>query len=681
MQKKFFRHLVQFVFPALPLIAASGAERTVPASGDSSDISHAIDKIAPALVRIHVVSIEHMQGKETKFETSGSGVIITEQGHVVTNHHVAGRARRITCTMASRDEIKAELVGTDPLTDIAVIKLIPEKKRTFQTAPFGESSKVKVGDRVMAMGSPLALSQSVTMGIISNTELVMPEMYWPFNKITIDGEDVGLLVRWIGHDADIFPGNSGGPLVNLAGEIVGINEISLGIGAAIPADLARRIAREIIENGEIVRSWTGLEVQPLLENSRVENGVLVSGTIVNSPAHKAGIQSGDIITKIGEYTPIVHFAEELPVFNNYIVQLPVGKSIAVSLIRNDTKKKCSLTSIQRDYLRPETVEIKQWGMTVRNISLMAAKEMKRDSQDGVLVTSLRPGGPCDEARPSIISNDIIVKVNGTPVRNIHELAAATSTITDTAGNGVPVLVAFERKEEQRLTIVKIGTREMYDYGYEVRKAWLPISVQVLTSDIAAHLGIPGKSGVRITRIYPDSRTENSGLKVGDVITMLDNERLDVSEPEDVEFFNARIRDYKTGSVVSLGILRDKKEITKKVTLVKSPQPSREMKKFRDNNFEFTARNISYFDRVNNDFDQSLKGVIVEIVDQGGWAALGNLAVGDIILSINKKPVAAIAELETTMKSIEKMKEPYAVFQVRRGIHTLFLEIEPDWNKK
>ena len=120
---------------------------------------------------------------------------------------------------------------------------------------------------MLALGSPLALSQSVTMGIVSNTEMIMPGMFWPFNRMTLDGEDVGSIVRWIGHDAAIFGGNSGGPLVNMQGEIVGVNEISMGLAGAIPADLAQEVATALIKEGRVRRGWIGLEVQPLLKSS------------------------------------------------------------------------------------------------------------------------------------------------------------------------------------------------------------------------------------------------------------------------------------------------------------------------------------------------------------------------------------------------------------------------------
>ena len=152
---------------------------------------------------------------------------------------------------------------------------------------------------MLALGSPLALSQSVTMGIVSNTEMILPGMFWPFNRMTLDGEDVGSIVRWIGHDAPIFGGNSGGPLVNMSGEIVGVNEISLGLAGAIPADLAKEVAEAIIRDGRVKRSWIGLEVQPLLQSSKDQRGALVGGTIEGSPADKAGLQSGDILLELG----------------------------------------------------------------------------------------------------------------------------------------------------------------------------------------------------------------------------------------------------------------------------------------------------------------------------------------------------------------------------------------------
>src|SRR2546423_12138808 len=164
-------------------------------------VDAAVARVKPSLVRILVVSTSYSDGREIKSQAVGSGAIITKEGHIISNHHVAGRAVRIFCTLADREEIEAELIGSDPLTDICIIQLKPAKPRQFLAASFGDSGKLRVGDSVLAMGSPMALSQSVTLGIISNLEMVMPRLFG--GRMRLDGEDVGALVRWIGYDAAI----------------------------------------------------------------------------------------------------------------------------------------------------------------------------------------------------------------------------------------------------------------------------------------------------------------------------------------------------------------------------------------------------------------------------------------------------------------------------------------------
>ena len=201
----FFLTLTLFLFTVL----------SYSVSAASTNIPQSVKVITKAVVRIHVVEVEYAEGRETKSEAFGSGVIINPEGFVLTNHHVAGDGKYFFCTMADKSELKATLVGTDPVTDLAVLKL-SSAKIPYPVARFGNSARVKVGDRVYAIGSPLALSQSITTGIVSNAKMSLPDAFSE-GSFLIDGEDIGAVVQWIGHDAAIYGGNSGGPLLNSRG--------------------------------------------------------------------------------------------------------------------------------------------------------------------------------------------------------------------------------------------------------------------------------------------------------------------------------------------------------------------------------------------------------------------------------------------------------------------------------
>jgi serine protease Do len=659
-------------------------------------VDEAVARVKPALVRIHVVQYYYGGGREVKYEASGSGAIITPEGHVVTNHHVAGNTKHLLCTLSDKREVEADLVGTDPLSDIAVIKLRAAEGEKFPFAAFGDSSRLRVGDRVLAMGSPMALSQSVTLGIVSNTEMVMPRRMG-FFKFTLEGEDVGSLVLWVGHDAPIYGGNSGGPLVNLAGEIVGVNEIRVGLGGAIPGNLARAVAEEIIERGKVRRSWLGLDVQPLLKSHKdqdVKTGVLVSGTFKGSPAEKAEFLPGDILKKLAGREVSVRFEEEIPRFNQLRMGLAVGEEVEAVVLRDGKEKTLRVTPVERENVRAEGAELREWGVTARSLSLVASKELKRKTRDGVLVTSVRPGGPSGESKPALRPRDVIVEVEGVPVKNLDELAALTERVlapeeeensperAENGGRGepVPVTVAFERKSRRLMTVVKVGLKELQDPGLEVRKAWLGVAFQVLTKDLAKALDLDGRKGVRATQVYPGSPAEAAGLEVGDVIVALDGEEIPASYPEDTEVFSAMIRQYKIGSRAALAVIREGVERTIEAEFGSSPKLARELPKYRDDVFDFTARDVAFLDRAREKWPAEQRGALVEVVGEGGWAALGRLAVDDLLIAVNGVPVEDAASLEVRMRAVAREKPKSVVLRVLRGIHTLYLELEPAWSK-
>ena len=665
--------LLGCVFLCLTFFSAKG--RDVP-SELRAQIDAAIAKVRPALVRIQVVSTEFSGGREVKIQAVGSGAIITRDGYLITNHHVAGHATHIVCTLWNREEIEAELVGTDPLTDIAVLKLKPDKPRTFTPATFGDSSKMHVGDSVLAMGSPMALSQSVTLGIISNTEMVMPRLFG--TQLRLDGENVGSLVRWIGHDAAIYGGNSGGPLVNLRGEIIGINEISYGLGGAIPGNLARSVADEIMAKGKIERSWIGMDVQPLFKHSKQQHGILISGVVEDSPAERAGFKSGDILLSLDGKETNVRFDEQMPDFMALATSLPIGKRVRAVVERDSKKETLHLVPEERGELFPQQEELKKWGITARDISALLALELQRTNTDGVLVTSVRPGGPAGEARPDIEPRDIIVEVNGTPVKSVEELAGLTRRLTANKTDPVPTVVTYERKADRFLTVVKVGITELKDPGLEVTKAWLPVETQVISRDIARQLGQPDLKGFYITRVYPDSTAAKAGLKAGDFITALDGEKLTASSQEHEDDLATLIRQYDIGKTVELTILRNNVREKIPVQLERSPRLRREMKKYRNDEFEFTARDVSFFDAAEEQWSENQQGALVEEVKSGSWAELGSLHVGDLIIEVDSQPVTNVDSLRREMQQIAANQKPVVEIKVKRGIHSKFLELEPEW---
>src|SRR5215831_1987891 len=355
--------------PAIPSFAGSPS-KVSEGDGVSPELQQAIDAVYPALVRIEVVFEEGEGGRMRKAQASGSGTIIDKEGHILTNHHVAGRATRIVCRLPNGEYVDAKLVGTDALSDLAVIKLDLSSRRDpkapLPVAKFGDSDKLKVGDVVLAMGSPSGLSQSVTKGIVANTAMIMPFS----QEFMLDGENVGELIRWIGHDAVIYHGNSGGPLVNLKGEIVGINEVGIAtMGGAIPSNLAKKVAQELIEHGSVSRSWIGVEVQPLLKEMTNSKGILVSSVLTNSPGKTAGILPGDFITEVNG-KPVVESRspEDMPLFNQMVLSAPVGSKMTIKGIRDGKPQTWELTTKIRERNLANESEISEWGLTVRNFT-------------------------------------------------------------------------------------------------------------------------------------------------------------------------------------------------------------------------------------------------------------------------------------------------------------------------
>ena len=648
-------------------------------SNETPKINDRVNSVYRSIVRIEVVSERGSNGRMLKSGSTGSGVIIDGSGLVITNHHVAGKASRLTCRLHDGEEIGADLLGADALTDLAVLRLRledrPQKSPPLHYAKFGDSSMVRVGDPCFAMGSPAGLSQSVTRGIISNLALISNRS----SSFRLDGENVGELVRWLGHDAVIFPGNSGGPLVNQDGEIIGINEVAIAsLGGAIPSNLAREISAQLADRGFVERSWTGLECQPHLSGN--QKGILVSGVIDESPALLAGILPGDIITHLNGTTVEAKIPEDLPPFHQKISSLPPGEKVTIRGFRDNRSESWELITQKREPAYQPEKELKSWGLTIRDFTLLSSLEARRNEKSGVQVHTVAQGGPSYSAKPRLIKNDVIIEVNGEKIQNISDLVSLSQELTTNLDLPVPVLVRFERNLANYLTVVKIGPEAEEKRPLEAWKPWLGVSTQVLTNELAQALGLEKTSrGVRLSQVFPDTPAAKAGLLAGDLIFRMDGQIIQAYRPEDNEVFGNMIKQYRTDSKVTFEIWREGKTLELNATLDKRPTPSNELPELEDEELEYTVRELSFADRVFLRIEPDEDGVLVENVESAGWAALAGLRQGDILLSVNQYPVSNIEKVKSLMTEIKKEQPKQIIFFIKRGIHTLFLELEPEWD--
>jgi serine protease Do len=370
--------------------------------------------------------------------------------------------------------------------------------------------------------------------------------------------------------------------------------------------------------------------------------------------------------------------EDIPIFNRLVLNTPVGSLVNLRGLRGGKPTNWHLTTINREPNQAREVEMTSWGLTVRDFTRVSALENRRASKQGLLVDSVRSGGPCAECKPPLRTGDIITRVGEREVMDVHDLREFTREFVRDTVEPKPLLVTFERDWQTMATVAKIGPEIPDEKPARPAKAWLGVQTQVLTRELAEALDQQGRKGVRLTRILPGSPAEKAGFQVGDIFLKLDGQVIAASTPSDQELFDNLIRQYKVGAEAEIVGVRAGKPIQTTVQLGHQPKPSSELDEHKDEVFEFTAREMSFADRVDARLEEAEKGVRIGAVQGAGWASIAGLASGDILLSIDGKPVENIAAFKSVMTAIHEKKPRRTIFFVKRGIRTLFLEIEPKW---
>ncbi len=343
----------------------------------------------------------------------GSGVIIDPKGLILTNEHVVRGAKKIRVVLADHREFRAELVGSDPPSDLALLRISARGK--LPTIPLGRSDDLMIGETVIAIGNPFGLSHTVTTGVVS-----------ALNRSVRTGDRV--YHDFIQTDAAINPGNSGGPLLNIDGELIGINTAIYrkgeGVGFAIPVDRAKRIVEELIRYGEVRPSWIGIEVQDLDESLaryfRLEGrgGVLVTGVVSKGPADQAGIRKGDVILGLG---PL--FVPSSLDFYEALLAYPAGSALSLTVLRRGRIRKLPLTTGVLDPKRAGEEARRILGLTVEEGNRPLREDQSEEPTPvGILVGEVRPQSLAQRA--GLRPGDRIREVDGLLIRDLDDYRRA-----------------------------------------------------------------------------------------------------------------------------------------------------------------------------------------------------------------------------------------------------------------
>jgi serine protease Do len=357
----------------------------------------------------------YRQPREREVKSAGSGVIISNDGYILTNNHVVEGAKKVLVTLDDQKEYEAEIIGLDPKTDLAVLKV--ENSDDLPAATMGDSEKLRVGDHVLAIGNPFGLSHTVTSGIVSAKDRVI---------------GAGPYDDFIQTDASINPGNSGGPLFNMKGEVVGINTAIIpygqGIGFSIPINTAKALIPQLVENGEVTRGYIGIYFQEITGDLAKalglddKNGALVADIVSGGPADEGGVERGDVIVSFNGKK--VKKSHDLP---SIVAETPVGEKATVTVIRDGKERKLKvrvgkLESKQKIASRPANKDNEKWGLMLQDLTPRIADRLGVDAEKGAVVSGVSPGSPAERAQ--LRRGDVILEVDQKPVESAEDVEEA-----------------------------------------------------------------------------------------------------------------------------------------------------------------------------------------------------------------------------------------------------------------
>lgn len=428
------------LFLSQPFSVLAGTLLRDPSGADfSRTITRAKERIYPAVVFIQCVREDFERGVRSKVTVTGSGVVISPEGRVITNWHVIERALEIRCLLNTGEHHDAQLLGSDKDTDLALLQLKSPVPLHLPCAELRTDDRLSDGDFVMAFGAPWGLNRSISFGILSCINRYLPEC----------SEYSG----WLQTDASISPGNSGGPLVDTEGRIVGLNARGGGdLGFAIPASTIRVLLPRLAANQGAAWSWTGIKLQPLRDFGRNiyfegETGVIVSSIEEGSPAAMGGLKAMDRLLAINGHPVTALMEEHLPDVRRELALLPVGKAAILHLRREGMELDLQLSPCVKGAVSGESIDLARWDFTAKSINRHEAPDLFYVRQDGVYVEGVRHPG--NASMSGLRRHDIILRVNGLEVRGLESFRELHSrSLAMIASGSTRVVLTVLRNSQQ-----------------------------------------------------------------------------------------------------------------------------------------------------------------------------------------------------------------------------------------
>jgi len=372
------------------------------------------ERVFPALVFIQMIRESHESGEKSAQSGAGSGVLISQEGEFLTNWHVVDKAESVRCLLTDGRSFTADVIGTDKDTDIALCRLQLPKGEKVPFAALGNSDLLTEGDPIYVMGAPWGMSRSISAGIISCTRRYL--------------KGASEYALWLQTDASINPGNSGGPMVNQAGDVIGITArgASFGgdLGFAIPAKEVALIAGRLREFKHMNWSWTGLQIQPLRDFDKnvyfeFDTGVIISATDPESPARRAGILPKDRLVAINGTKVTAVTQEDLPAVNRQLGLLEKEKTATLSIIRENATISVTMTPREKGKVEGEEKEFPRWDFSAKAINQFDTPNLYFYQQQGVFIYAVKYPG--NGATAGLAQNDIIININGKAVETLEQL--------------------------------------------------------------------------------------------------------------------------------------------------------------------------------------------------------------------------------------------------------------------